>query len=426
MRFGFILGTLTMVAAFVACGMSSNDDRGPSNQNGPSPSSSNPGTGQDTDGGPPGAPSGDPDGSAEDPDGGGEPPEVDDEPIPTFGEPITVKDADYDKWVWVDVPTMVCGDNSPAGVGVRFTKRSRNLVVWFQGNGACYDAVSCYASRDMLVGMGNTPEKKLKHLFWDGGDNNQAGLFDSNDPQNPFRDDNFVVLPHCSVDGHSADKDSDYIVQKPYQHGYRNATEALKRIVPTFQDATRIVIAGFSAGGIGTSANYHKFAKAFESLGHDPPFMINDSGPLLRKPYLGDGAIQTLGKNWGHADTIYKWCASCQTKGYNESYRRIAQLHPGVRIAQISAYDDSVSAGLYSALNLSPGGFTNMKPGLLDLAKWFQSYETTYAPSKTRVYLYPGTDHGIISRGPLKNHPDFLKFLNDQLSGSPDWADIVK
>src|SRR5262245_644350 len=48
---------------------------------------------------------------------------------------IQVPPDQLDKWVWIPIDGSMCGDGSPAGVGVRFTAKSRNLVVWFQGNG---------------------------------------------------------------------------------------------------------------------------------------------------------------------------------------------------------------------------------------------------------------------------------------------------
>ena len=36
-----------------------------------------------------------------------------------MGDPIVVPPDQYDQWVWVPIPGMVCGDGSPSGVGVR-------------------------------------------------------------------------------------------------------------------------------------------------------------------------------------------------------------------------------------------------------------------------------------------------------------------
>src|SRR4051812_41249300 len=57
---------------------------------------------------------------------------------PVLGDPIDVPATE--QWVWVPVEGTQCADGTEAGVGVNFTDQSRELVVWFQGNGVCYDA----------------------------------------------------------------------------------------------------------------------------------------------------------------------------------------------------------------------------------------------------------------------------------------------
>ena len=49
------------------------------------------------------------------------------------------------------------------------------------------------------------------------------GIFDRDDATNPFRDDNFVVLPHCAVDGHTARQATAtaLLASAIEQHGYR-------------------------------------------------------------------------------------------------------------------------------------------------------------------------------------------------------------
>ena len=331
------------------------------------------------------------------------------------GDPIVLAPEQYDQWVWVQIPGMVCGDGSPSGVGVRFTHASRRLVVWFQGNGVCYDLKSCTAFQQLLVGMGPDP---LNHMWW--GDDNQGhtGIFDRDDPANPFRDDNFIVFPHCTVDGHTADKESSYPFLPTFQqHGYRNVTEAVKRIVPTFPDATRIVVSGFSAGGIGATANYHQIAAPFEAIGQPSPFLIADSGPLMRDPYLSQVARTDLQTGWGLETTVYPICTECQTAGPGAAYHAIATRHPSVRQSVLSAYADDTASNLYRLLNYDINFIDGdrFKRGLLDLAA---------ANPGLRAFYYAGTRHGALPY-PLADSPGLVEFLNAQLSGDPTWHSIT-
>ncbi len=320
-----------------------------------------------------------------------------------------------DEWVWVPIEGMSCGDGSPSGVGVRFTGKSRNLVIWFQGNGVCYDAKSCAIFGNLLVGMGPDP---LDHMWWGDANQGHTGIFDPDDTTNPFRDDNFVVLPHCTVDGHTADKQTAYPLLPVYeQHGYRNATVATRRIAATFPDATRVVVAGFSAGGIGATANYHQIASAFEARGLPSPFLIADSGPLMRDPYLSQIARNDLRSGWGLDDTVYQVCADCAVQGPGAAYQAIAARHPGVRQSVLSSYADVTASSLYRLLNYDVNFIDGdrFKRGLLDLAT---------ANPQIRVFYFGGDRHGALPF-PLADSPGLVDFLNAQLSGDQAWQSVI-
>jgi hypothetical protein len=340
---------------------------------------------------------------------------------PALGEPIQVDSTE--QWVWVPIPGTVCADGTMAGVGVNFTTQSRELVIWFQGNGVCYNLTSCTLFQSLLVGMGPDP---LDHMWWGDKLTGHIGIFDRADATNPFRKSNFIVFPHCGVDGHTADKESTYPPLKTVQQrGYANVTVALQNIVPTFVDATRIVVAGFSAGGIGAGANYHQIATAFEAVGQPSPFLIDDGGPVLRPPYLGPVGQSALRAGWGLDKTIEPWCPKCATEGYHAVMETVAELHPGVRTALISSYADDVATPLYGLLNADLL-FTGVKfeAGLHDLSASRAAAADTISPSVERMFFYPGTRHGALAVAALSATPGLAAFLDAQLGGDPTWATV--
>jgi len=330
-----------------------------------------------------------------------------------LGDPIVP--GQLEEWVWIPIEGAMCGDGSPAGVGVRFTAASKNLVVWFQGNGVCYDAKSCLAFQNLLGGMGPDP---LHHMWWEDDNQGHTGIFDRDDPTNPFRNDNFIVFPHCTVDGHTADKESSYLGLPTFQqHGYRNVTLALPRIAATFQDASRVVVAGFSAGGIGATANYHQIAVAFEALGQPSPFLIADSGPLMHDPYLSQVARDDLRNGWGLESTVYVPCTECLTAGPGAAYQAIAARHPGVRQSVISSYADGTASMLYRLLNYDINFIDGdrFRRGLHDLAD---------TNPQVRVFYYEGDRHGATPFR-LADSPGLVEFLSSQLSGDPAWHSVI-
>jgi len=340
-----------------------------------------------------------------------------DAPGGDFGPPIVVDDADLERWVWVGVPEMRCADGSEGGFAVNFTEQSRELVVYLLGGGVCYDRATCVIDQPLLQGLGDEP---LEFLFGEGQRGDDAGIYDRDDPSNPFRASNFVVLPHCTGDGHTSDKTSVYPGLEPIEQvGYANVAAAIRRIVPTFRDASRVTFAGFSAGGIGVGASYHQLATAFESIGQSPPVLINDAGPTLREPYLSRRAQDVLIAGWGLDETVGAWCPECLTDGLHVGQRKLAELHPGMRSSLVCATSDVVVFGLYALLN---GGTSSLEDGLVDLARWIDGYQDEVAPSRQRTFLYPGDRHGAMVVAPLSATPGLAEFLQQQLDGAPGWA----
>lgn len=336
-----------------------------------------------------------------------------------FGPPIVVDDADLERWVWVEEPAMRCADGSAGGFAVNFTARSRELVVYLLGGGVCYDLATCTVDQPLLQGLGDDP---LEFLFGPGEAGRNAGIFDRSDPTNPFRRSSFVVLPHCTGDGHAANKVSTYPPLAPIQQvGYANVTAAIRRIVPTFRDASRVVFAGFSAGGIGVSVNYDQLATAFESVGQPPPVLINDAGPTLREPYLSRRAQDTLIAGWGLDATVGPWCPECLTDGLHLGNRRLAERHPGLRSSLVCATSDVVVFGLYALLNR---GTSSLEDGLFDLGDWIASYQEEVAPTRQREFFYPGDRHGAMVVAPLAATPGLAEFLQAQLDDDPAWTSV--
>lgn len=341
-------------------------------------------------------------------------------PLPALGDPIDV--AATEEWTWVPIEGTMCADGTEAGVGVNFTTQSRDLVIFFQGNGVCYDETTCGLFKGLLTGMGADP---LDHMWWGDKNTGHLGIFDRTNPDNPLKQANFVVFPHCGVDGHTADKDTDYpSIGTVHQHGYSNVTVALDRIVPTFLDAERIVVAGFSAGGIGSGANYHQIASAFAAVGKPPPYLIDDAGPVLRPPYLEPIARDKLRTGWGLDKTLEPWCPECAAQGYHTIHETLAKLHPGLRSSVVCAYNDGVATPLYQLLDAEPFDGSKLEAGLRDLADWTDGFQTNVAPSVQHEFFYPSARHGALVVAPLSATPGLTEFLTAQLGDSAAWTTV--
>lgn len=332
------------------------------------------------------------------------------------GEPLPI--TTDETWSFVPIEGSVCGDGTPSGLFVNATERSRELVLFLLGGGVCYDRATCALMPREREGLGEDP---LSYA------NLTAGIFDRDDPENPFRDANFVVLPHCTGDFHLADRVNDYPgIGKVHQRGHGNVKRALRRVAPTFADASRITFAGFSAGGVGVTGNYHLVASAFRAVGAPLPFLVNDGGPLLRPPYLGVKGQETIAAAWGLEDTLFRWCRRCKTDGFHEIFGRLHELYPELRSSVVCAYGDAVVVGLYTLM--SGFGFVTasggLEGGLLDFSDYTSTFPESTSGGAQREFFYESTRHGALVVGPLSETPGLADFLRAQLEGSGDFETV--
>lgn len=247
------------------------------------------------------------------------------EPSPWDGEPLP--DAPPGEWQWVDFPDALCRDGSTTGIGVRYGSGD-GLVIYFQGGGACFNALTC----------ANNPAS------FSGDDFNgpSYGIFDPG-PDNPVGDWTHVYIPYCTGDVHAGnrpDQQSEAGVQQFV--GYRNVTAYLERVVPTFTGVGHVMVTGMSAGGYGAAFNYDRIAAAFPGT---PVTLIDDSGPPLDFSVAPLCLQQKWSELWGFDDTIPAGCEDCfpsQGGGIVNIGRHIAKKYPNQRLGLISSTGDAV------------------------------------------------------------------------------------
>ena len=143
-----------------------------------------------------------------------------------------------------------------------------NLVVYFEGGGACWHTMNCIYYSSTNTHVEATPDTV-------GGN---EGIGDLDNPANPFRDWNIVYIPYCTGDVHVGANDYDYpddlgfhlIPEFNYwkirHRGKVNFRVVLKWIQDTFTTAPdKIFVAGSSAGAYGALLNFADLRDAYPS-----------------------------------------------------------------------------------------------------------------------------------------------------------------
>jgi hypothetical protein len=245
-------------------------------------------------------------------------------------------DVPLETWTWIDVPGMSCGNGSPTGIAINPSTRSHNLVLMFEGGGACWDAATCYGilipvAASHLDGFNAQTFASVQGQI----DNNWA--FQRSDPTSPFHDATWVFVPYCTGDLHAGTKATVYsaLGQMRTMHhvGGTNVDAMLEWLSPYTFD--QIFAIGISAGGFGVQLNWDRIAAAF---------------PGATTNVLADGAqlVPVEAGRWGSMKAEWAMrfptgCAACADRLDNlAAYWRTTPPTDGGRYGLLASLQDAV------------------------------------------------------------------------------------
>lgn len=244
----------------------------------------------------------------------------------------------FGEWLKFEPEGAVCANGSQYKYFINFSETSKNVVIFLEGGGACFNYQSCAGGgafntdcimegegadciRDDYPGVylhvaalapltaiteplgvidGNVPVELVYPLL------------SSNTDINPMGDWNRVFIPYCTGDTYLGSRVNTYVDPEgvgpdvDFHHmGHQNmliVTEELNRI---FNEVPKMMVGGCSAGGLGSMNNYPFIREGIEGV--ERGYLLADSGPVIpttpngeRSNQLGLTAVQPL---WG-ADTL--------------------------------------------------------------------------------------------------------------------------
>lgn len=293
-----------------------------------------------------------------------------------------------DTWSWVPFPNAHCRDGSTTGIGVNVHPGADKLMIFLQGGGACFDLLTCV---DNAGSFGTTDFAAL----FPAGSGDAPGVFDRSDAANPVKDWNYVFVPYCTGDVHAGNHPSGTVpdVSGPQEFvGYANIGAFLERIVPTFPNATQVLLTGASAGGFGAIANYGRVAKAFGAI---PVTLLDDSGPFMDTPYIATCLSQEWVQIWGLDQTILAECgADCANDGhFLVGYaKHVLAAYPNVAFGLVDSTDDDTITSFFGFGASSCTSFAQLTEATFTAG--LEDIRTQLAPFPNfGEYIFSGTRH---------------------------------
>ena len=199
------------------------------------------------------------------------------------------------------------GGNGPICIaGTPFSAFTRQgnpakLLIFEQGGGACWQN---FYFCNILAEDQEPPAPPV-------------GIWDFENPDNPFKDYSIVYMPYCDGSVFSGDND----VVDPnfpfgpvrFHRGMRNQTAAMDLAKATFPQASMITISGSSAGGVGADG-FAAFLARFLYGNNTHLTVLNDAGPIAVN--LNEtAAIAARAADWAFGQFFPASCTQCDDMG---------------------------------------------------------------------------------------------------------------
>jgi len=195
----------------------------------------------------------------------------------------------YFKWHTISPDGALCGNGSPYKFFVNPSNLSKNVLIYFEAGGACWDYASCTGATgirgaanpngvpddymDISNGIASIMSPFVFRAHpWDGV---------------PTKTWTIIFVPYCTGDIHTGNNEIDYVdpdtgdVLHWYHKGHSNVQKLLAwmKSESDFNQIPKLMVTGCSAGGAGSIINYHFIREALgDRVGES--ILFNDSGPI--------------------------------------------------------------------------------------------------------------------------------------------------
>jgi hypothetical protein len=194
----------------------------------------------------------------------------------------------------------ICIAGTPYSVFTRPGKKNR-LLIFTQGGGACWqDFYFC----NILSEAQEPPTARV-------------GIWDFDNPDNIFADYSIVYMPYC--DGSTFGGDNDVVDANfpfgpvRFHRGLRNLSAGMDVAKATFPRASKITVAGSSAGGVGAAA-FAPFLARFQYGNNKELTVFNDAGPIVVN-LAAVGDVLARANDWQFGQFYPASCTECSEFG---------------------------------------------------------------------------------------------------------------
>ncbi|MBI4517583.1 MAG: hypothetical protein HY699_17400 [Deltaproteobacteria bacterium] len=295
-------------------------------------------------------------------------------------------------WQRVELPGAICSNGSQYRFWYYDSPTSNNLLISFEGGGACWDYATCSGQAGIL-GASNPNGIPTDYITQFKAEYVSPMVNGADPGIPPFRSKtniatygwDVVYMPYCTGDVHVGNRVVTYTdpagLQPPivFRHnGYNNTIAALNYLHTRFPSINKLLITGFSAGGVASSAVYYQ---ARRTLVPTKGYMLNDSGPIFPAPnstYNSRPLHDLIKTQWNLQSLYNQLPATFNQNDFGSINLMVATEFP----SDLFAY-----TGYSSDYNFSRFSYERFYPGITQsgiLSKWRQDQTNLINQIKTK------------------------------------------
>lgn len=282
----------------------------------------------------------------------------------------------WDTWIWSDQGGNICADGSQTGYAYNMHSGANELLIYFDGGGACWDTETCFTQPAAfnLNGYNNASFQQ-----WTRPALEKQILLTSRDPTraNPWAGAHYVFVPYCTGDIHGGNSVQTYAGAPAAIHhnGWQNFQNILSVVANAVPYMSNIWITGTSAGCFGATLNYNAAKKAW---------------PWARTHLIGDSCATTPGflntkPQWNLQQPSKSDCPNCINGEFNTFLPALSQANTGSRFASIFYQQDTT---LPNFMGDSVSDFAGI------ISRYFANITAT-ATNQAKDFLVPLSGHGV-------------------------------
>lgn len=222
------------------------------------------------------------------------------------------------------------------------------LLVYFEPGGGCWSADTCAPVSGFYkstVTDANSPER-------------QSGIFDLDNPSNPFKDYSMVYVSYCTGDVHMGSHTQIYTQTDGdsltvHHNGFINSSVVMEWMVSQFENPESIFVTGCSAGSVGSAFFAPRIIEAY------PDAQVAQLGDSLSFTYHRPLDLQT---DYHAHDNFPNWIPALQAIEPGQFtmahfYKAIANHYPDVIFSEYNTQRDRVQVRFYTAVGGNPDNY---------------------------------------------------------------------